>query len=163
MVPIDNPVGLKFDPVGPMLDFGPMKRVAFSSPLHDALFVGPSPITGRGLFAGCAIPRRAKIGEFEGEVISIAEARRRAARLAIVAIVELDRKAIDARGMPTGFRFINHSCEPNTFLRRTKDRAEFYALRRIRTGEELTVDYGENHHEGRLRCRCGTPRCRGRI
>jgi SET domain-containing protein len=146
-----------------MLDFGPMKRVAFSSPFHDALSVGQSPITGRGLFADCAIPRRAKIGEFEGEVISIAEARRRAAKLRIVAIVELERKAIDARGMRTGFRFINHSCEPNTFMRRTKDRAEFYALRDIRKGEELTVDYEDSHHEGRLRCRCGAPRCRGWI
>lgn len=140
-----------------------MKRSIFSSPFHDALRVGRSRITGRGLFAGCPIPRRAKIGEFEGEVIAIAEARRRAARLKIVAIVELDRKAIDARGMRTGFRFINHSCEPNTFMRRTKDRAEFYALRDIAKGEELTVDYGESHHEGRLRCRCGSPACRGRI
>ena len=146
-----------------MLDFGPMKRVVFSSPLHDALFVGPSPITGRGLFAGCAIPKRAKIGEFEGELIPIAEARRRATKLRIVAIVELDRKAIDARGMRTGFRFINHSCAPNTFMRRTKDRAEFYALRDIRKGEELTVDYEESHHEGRLACRCGAPGCRGWI
>jgi SET domain-containing protein len=140
-----------------------MKRSVFSSPCHDALRVGRSSITGRGLFAGCPIPRRAKIGEFEGEVIPIAEARRRAAKLKIVAIVELDRKAIDARGMRTGFRFINHSCEPNTFMRRTKDRAEFYALRDIAKGEELTVDYGESHHEGRLRCRCGSPSCRGRI
>ena len=140
-----------------------MKRIAFSSPIHDALTVGPSPITGRGLFAGCAIPKRAKIGEFEGEIVPIAQARRRAARLKIVAIVELDRKAIDARGMRSGFRFINHSCEPNTFMRRTKDRAEFYALRDIRKGEELTVDYEESHHEGRLRCRCGAARCRGWI
>jgi SET domain-containing protein len=140
-----------------------MTRVAFSSPIHDALTVGRSRITGRGLFAGCAIAKRAKIGEFEGEVVSIAEARRRAARLKIVAIVELDRKAIDARGMRSGFRFINHSCEPNAFMRRTKDRAEFYALRAIRAGEELTVDYGESHHEGRLRCRCGAASCRERI
>ena len=140
-----------------------MKRIAFSSPIHDALAVGASPITGRGLFAGCFIPGRAKIGEFEGEVIPIAEARRRAAKLRIVAIVELERKAIDARGMRTGFRFINHSCEPNTFMRRTKDRAEFYALRDIAKGEELTVDYEDSHHEGTLRCRCGAPRCRGWI
>lgn len=140
-----------------------MKRVVFSSPIHDALAVGPSPITGRGLFAGCRIPKRAKIGEFEGEVVSIAEARRRAAALRIVAIVELERKAIDARGMRTGFRYINHSCAPNTFMRRTRDRAEFYALRDIAKGEELTVDYRPSHHEGKLRCRCGSARCGGWI
>jgi SET domain-containing protein len=140
-----------------------VKRAVFSSAVHDALTVGPSPITGRGLFAGCDIPRRAKIGEFEGEVVSIAQARRRAARLKVVAIVELERKAIDARGMRSGFRFINHSCEPNTFMRRTRDRAEFYALRDIGRGEELTVDYRQSHHEGRLRCRCGAAGCRGWI
>ncbi len=140
-----------------------MRRIAFSSPIHDALTVGPSPITGRGLFAGCDIAKRAKIGEFEGELVPIAEARRRAAALKIVAIVELDRRAIDARGMRTGFRFINHSCQPNTFMRRTKDRAEFYALRDIAKGEELTVDYRPSHHEGRLRCRCGTSGCYGWI
>ena len=142
---------------------GAMTRRSYSSPIHDALRVGPSRITGRGLFAGCAIPARAKIGEFEGEVITIGEARRRAAKLRIVAIVELDRKAIDARGMRTGFRFINHSCQPNTFMRRTKERAEFYALRDIAKGEELTVDYRPSHHEGKLRCRCGAPGCFGWI
>jgi len=146
-----------------MLDFGPMKRVAFSSTIHDALWVGRSSITGRGLFAGCSIRKRAKIGEFEGEVIPIAEARRRAASLGIVAIVELERKAIDARGMRTGFRFINHSCAPNTFMRRTRKRVEFYALRDIAEGEELTVDYEDSHHEGKLACRCGAARCRGWI
>lgn len=140
-----------------------MKRITYSSPVHDALAVGPSSITGRGLFAGCFIPARAKIGEFEGEVITIAEARRRAAGLRVVAIVELARKAIDARGMRSGFRYINHSCAPNAFMRRTGNRAEFYALRAIRKGEEVTVDYEDSHHEGRLRCRCGSPHCRGWI
>jgi SET domain-containing protein len=137
--------------------------LVYNSPIYDALRVGRSQITGRGLFAGTAIPSRAKIGEFEGEVISIAEARRRAAGRRIVAIVELEKMAIDASVTRRGFRYINHSCEPNTFTRLTQERAEFYALRRIRAGEELTVDYGESHHEGKLRCRCGATRCRGWI
>jgi SET domain-containing protein len=138
-------------------------RLVYSSPFYDALRVGRSGITGRGLFAGTVIPARAKIGEFEGEVISIAEARRRAAGKRIVAIVELEKRAIDASATRRGFRYINHSCEPNTFTRLTQAHAEFYALRRIRVGEELTVDYGESHHEGKLRCRCGAKRCRGWI
>lgn len=135
----------------------------YTSPIYDALYVARSRITGRGLFAGTLIPARAKIGEFEGEVISIAEARRRAAGKRIVAIIELEKRAIDASVTPRGFRYINHSCEPNTFTRLTQVRAEFYALRRIRPGEELTVDYGESHHEGKLPCRCGAKRCRGWI
>lgn len=140
-----------------------MARIIHSSPIYDKLRVGRSTIAGRGLFAGCAIPARAKIGDFEGEVISIREARRRARGRKVVAIVELDRKAIDATDTGRGFRFINHSCTPNTFTRLTAQRAEFYALRRIRPGEELTVNYGPSHHNGQLACRCGTPGCCGWI
>ncbi len=140
-----------------------MARIIYSSPIYDKLRVGPSAITGRGLFAGCAIPARAKIGEFEGEVVSIREARRRARGRQVVAIIELAGLAIDATDTGRGFRFINHSCAPNTFTRLTANRAEFYALRRIRAGEELTVDYGVSHHDGQLACRCGTAGCCGWI
>ena len=131
--------------------------------IYDALYVARSALVGRGLFAGTPIAARAKIGEFEGEVIGLREAARRAKGRRIVAIVELERHAIDATRTGRGFRFINHSCEPNTFIRCTPERAEFYALRDIAPGEELTVDYIESQHDGRLRCRCGALRCRGFI
>ena len=140
-----------------------MARIIYSSPVYDKLTVGPSGISGRGLFAGCRIAARTKIGEFEGEVISIREARRRAHGRRVIAIVELGGKAIDATATRRGFRFINHSCAPNSFTRLTADRAEFYALRNIRKGEELTVNYGESHHNGTLRCRCGAADCQGWI
>ena len=140
-----------------------MARIIYTSPIYDKLGVGVSDITGRGLFAGCAIPARAKIGEFEGDVISTREARRRAKGRRLVAIIELSGKAIDATGTRRGFRYINHSCAPNTFTRLTEHRAEFYALRRIRAGEELTVDYGVSHHDGNLRCKCGAANCSGWI
>jgi len=131
--------------------------------VYDALTVGRSRFAGRGLFAGTRIPARAKIGEYEGERISLTEARRRAKGRAIVAIVELERHALDAKGMRRGFRYINHSCDPNTFFRCTPERAEVYARRSIRAGEELTCDYGESQHNGTLPCRCGARNCRGFI
>ncbi|MEO8223850.1 MAG: SET domain-containing protein-lysine N-methyltransferase [Gammaproteobacteria bacterium] len=140
-----------------------MQRIFYASSVYDKLRVARSGITGMGLFAGCVIPARAKIGEFEGEMITIREARRRATGRRVVAIIELSAKAIDATHTGRGFRYINHCCQPNTFTRLTSERAEFYALRRIRAGEELTVDYGLSHHDGHLRCRCGSARCRGWI
>lgn len=131
--------------------------------IYAALYVAPSALVGKGLFAGTRIPARAKIGEFEGEAIGLREARRRARGRRIVAIVELERHALDATRSRRGFRFINHSCAPNTFFRCTPERAEIYALRAIRPGEELTVDYGESQHDGKLPCRCGAARCRGFI
>jgi uncharacterized protein len=131
--------------------------------IYDALEVRRSAIVGRGLYSGTHIPRGAKVGEFEGEVVGLRESRRRAQGRRIVAIVELDRHALDATKSKRGFRFINHSCAPNTFMRCTAVRAEFYALRDIRKGEELTTDYGRSHHEGTLPCRCGARKCRGFI
>lgn len=129
--------------------------------IYAALEVRASRVVGRGLFAGTPIARRAKIGEFEGEKIGLREARRRARGRAVIAIVELERHALDATNVRRGFRYINHSCDPNTFMRCTATRAEFYARRAIAPGEELTVDYGYNQHEGRLACRCGSANCRG--
>ena len=131
--------------------------------IYDAMYVAKSRIVGRGLFAGSRIRARAKIGEFEGERVSLREARRRARGRDTIAIVELDDFALDATDSPRGFRFINHSCRPNTFTRMIGAHAEFYALRDIRKGEELTVDYEDSHHNGQLPCRCGAPGCRGRI
>jgi SET domain-containing protein len=129
--------------------------------IYEALEVRPSAIVGRGLYAGGRIGKRAKIGEFEGEVVGLRESRRRAAGRKIVAIVELDGHALDATDSKRGFRFINHSCSPNTFMRCSATRAEVFALRDIRKGEELTLDYGRSHHEGTLACRCGARNCRG--
>jgi SET domain-containing protein len=131
--------------------------------IYGSLVVAPSAIVGKGLYSGTRIAKRAKIGEFEGEVIGLRESRRRAKGRRIVAIVELERHALDATKSPRGFRFINHSCDPNTFIRCTPDRAEFYARRAIAKGEELTADYGNSHHDGKLPCRCGAAKCRGFI
>jgi SET domain-containing protein len=131
--------------------------------IYESLIVRTSAIVGRGLYTPRAIPKGAKIGEFEGEVIGLREARRRARGRRIVAIVELERHAIDATRTGRGFRFINHSCDANTFIRCTPTRAEFYARRAIAAGEELTADYGESQHNGKLACRCGAARCRGYI
>jgi len=131
--------------------------------IYNALTVGRSGIVGKGLFSGTRIPKGAKIGEFEGEKIGLREARRRARGRRIVAIVELDKHALDATRSPRGFRFINHSCDANTYIRCTPTRAEFYAKRAIAKGEELTADYGESQHNGRLPCRCGARKCRGFI
>lgn len=79
-------------------------------------------------------------------------------------MVELSSKrAIDASDSKDAVRHINHSCSPNALLRISQGRAEFYALRDIEVGTEITVHYGETHHQGKLRCRCGAPNCSGSL
>jgi SET domain-containing protein len=129
-----------------------------------AVQVAPSAIDGQGVFAAEPVPRRRKIGEIRGESISVDEARLRATRSERIMIVELsDKRAIDFSASPDPMRYTNHSCAPNARLSIVNGRVEFYALRDIAAGEELTVDYGETHHEGRLACRCGAPGCVGRL
>ena len=133
-------------------------------PQKFAVAVRASRIDGQGAYAAEAIPARRKIGEIRGEPISVREARRRAKGLARIMIVELsDKRAIDASASADPLRYTNHSCAPNAVLRIRQGRVEFYAMRDIESGEELTVNYGESHHEGRLRCRCGAPGCVGRL
>jgi SET domain-containing protein len=121
-----------------------------------------SRIDGYGVFAAEAIPAHRKIGEIRGETISVAEARRRAEGRERIMIVEISaRRAIDASASQDPMRFTNHSCQPNARLTIRDGRVEFYALRAIDTGEEITVNYGPTHHEGTLACRCGAPGCTG--
>ena len=129
-----------------------------------AVEVRPSAIDGHGAFAAEAVPPRLKIGEIRGESISVAEARIRATRSERIMIVELSsRRAIDFSKSADPMRYTNHSCQPNARLCIRQGRVEFYALRSIAPGEEITVNYGETHHEGRLACRCGAPNCLGRL
>ena len=135
-----------------------------SDPQKFRVAVGPSAIEGHGAFAAEPIPARRKIGEIRGESISLREARERARgldRIMIVAVSE--RRAVDASGSTDPLRFTNHSCAPNAVLRIRQGRIEIYAMRDVAAGEELTVGYGETHHRGRLACRCGAPRCVGRL
>ena len=126
--------------------------------------VKPSCIEGRGLFTKVPLRARQKIGEFTGERISQREGRRRAKKQKWIAILELNHiQAIDAAKETSGFRFMNHSCSPNTFMRIIGERAEFYALRSITAGTELTVDCHPSHHNGTLPCKCGSATCRGML
>ncbi len=135
-----------------------------ADPQKYAVAVKQSRIDGQGAFAAEPVPARRKIGEIRGEALSVREARRRAKGRERIMIVELsETRAIDATHSTDPLRFTNHSCRPNAAMRIRQGRVEFYAMRDIAPGEEITVNYGETHHEGRLACRCGAPGCVGRL
>ena len=129
-----------------------------------AVAVAPSRIDGQGAFAAEAIPAKRKIGEIRGETISVADARIRATRHERVMIVEVSpRTAIDFSKSADPMRYTNHSCKPNARLCIRQGRVEFYAVRAIAQGNEITVNYGETHHQGKLACRCGAAGCVGQL
>lgn len=129
-----------------------------------AVVAQPSAIDGHGVFAAEPIPARRKIGEIRGEAISVDEGRIRATRHERVMIVEVSpTQAIDFRKSTDPMRYTNHSCAPNARLCIRQGRVEFYALRSIEPGEEITIHYGSSHHEGTRACACDAPHCVGWI
>jgi len=132
--------------------------------IHYPVKVAKSKIAGMGAYALQYIPARKKIGDLGGTIITMKEAMKLIKNLKVINLVELDDDlALNASDKPNDMRFINHSCGPNTYLRVMKNRVEFYALKNIKKGQELSCDYGETHHDGKLPCRCGSKNCRGFI
>lgn len=141
--------------------------MSISDQLKYPLSVRKSGIAGKGAFALVSIPPRRKLGNMGGEIITYREAQKRVKRQPgnVLFMVEFDEGgiALDASVNGNELRFINHSCDPNTFMRRAYRKVEFYSRKKIKKDEELTCDYGETHHDGKLPCRCGASNCRGFI
>jgi len=77
-------------------------------------------------------------------------------------LLETPRTTVVACVVQEGLAHWAHVGDSRLYLIRN-GRVEFYALRAIAAGQEITVDYGPTHHEGRLACRCGAPGCRGAL
>ncbi len=132
--------------------------------LTPGIAVAKSIIDGKGCFATRFFPARRKIAEYAGERISTREAVQRAARRAKHRMCAVDENwSIDGSRGGNGTNYINHSCEPNSFMMITHGHILFIALRDIHPGEEITIDYVQTYHSDEKRCRCGAPSCRATI
>ena len=131
--------------------------------LAPGLAIRKSSINGKGCFATTHFPRGKKIADYAGERISDAEANRRAHRR-ILRICAIDEKwSLDGSRHGNGTHYINHSCAPNSYVKILYGHIQFYALRDIHPGEEITVDYESTLHSDKKRCSCGAKTCRGTI
>jgi uncharacterized protein len=140
-----------------------------------AYIVRNSTIHGRGVFARRKIRKGKTIIEYRGDRTTWKVASRRPdsdpENPYHTFIFELDdgKSVIDAGVGGNAARWINHSCKPNcTTFEDDEGRVFIEALRKIRTGEELTYDYrltieGRITKKARaaLECRCGARKCRG--
>jgi uncharacterized protein len=104
------------------------------------LEVRRSPIYGMGCFALACLPARKKFALYAGEVVCGIEARLRT-QDAVKVIRLRDDLAIDGATGGDETAYINHSCEPNAFMRIVPgERVAFFALRNISPGEEVTIN-----------------------
>lgn len=131
--------------------------------LAPGLDVRKSPINGKGCFATKKFPKGKKIAEYTGEKITNAEAVRRSGRR-ILRICAIDRRwSLDGSKGGNGTHYINHSCRPNTYMKVLYGHILFLAMKEIKPGMEITIDYQSTLHSDKKRCECGDRRCRGTI
>jgi len=78
---------------------------------------------------------------------------------------------VDSDGNPELGYYLNHSCDPNTYslVLEVSDSTlpvmEIFALKAIKEGEEITVDYAfmESEIANECACLCNSTNCRGKI
>ncbi len=116
---------------------------------------------GQGLFALCDIKKGDFILEYTGKRIptAVADTMTQARYL-----FELNEEwTIDGSARSNTARYINHSCDPNTEaeIEETPTQAGgcimIYAVRNIKKGEEVTIDYDTEYFDDFIRpvgCKC---------
>lgn len=130
-----------------------------------------SKIQGRGVKAGENIPARRVVMEHTGLLMNRRQYRKFVwENFDLLSAKDDKRKhqyvwrindywSMNGEFGGSGAQFVNHSCDPNLYVRFGGRRIYYYSRRAIKKGEELTISYGYNLGA----CRCGSKKCRGTI
>ena len=112
------------------------------------------PGTGQGLFATALIKKGDFVFEYTGKKIPTVYADTLPTRY----LFEIDREwTIDGSSRANIARYVNHSCEPNCEADWRDGHILIFATRTIKSGEELTIDYGDEYFDEFIRpigCKC---------
>lgn len=110
--------------------------------------------TGLGLFTLRDVPPGKRIIEYVGPLVTAEEVARRRGKY----FFEInDDYAIDGSPRSNTARYINHSCLPNAEAFVTGKRVWIWSKLEIKSGEEITLDYGEAYFNDYIRpkgCKC---------
>ena len=112
-------------------------------------------LSGLGLVCVEDIRKGQTIVEYSGKRVNDAKADTLSNRY----IFEVKKNVnIDGSSRKNLARYVNHSCKPNCdYSIRKSGRVFYYALKKIKAGEELTVDYGKDYFEHYIAphgCKC---------
>lgn len=157
------------EPVQLLKMYKQMKEI----PLEERVQARRSPIHGWGLFTLQSFAKNHMIVEYCGEVIRQPVGDRREIEYektgaSTCYLFRLDKDYIvDATNRGCCARFINHSCDPNSYSKiiaaESEKKIVIFALRDLGVGEEVTYDYKFPFEEEKIPCRCGAKNCRGRM
>ena len=109
---------------------------------------------GLGFFALEPIPKGKRIIEYTGPLIANEEVDQRSGKY----FFGVNTKwSIDGSPRSNIARYINHSCRPNAEAIISGRRVWIWSTKRIKAGEEVTYDYGEEYFEDIIKpmgCKC---------
>jgi hypothetical protein len=123
-----------------------------------------SEIHGRGLFATQDLPAGAVVAVKGGHLLDGAQVTALGTSLRHAELQvgdDLFVGPVDEVGVEQSLLYINHSCDPTTYVR-----GDITVVTRgpVPAGGELTVDYGSVYTRMEpIDCRCGTALCRGTV
>lgn len=119
------------------------------------VIIKKSKIKGKGVFAARDFKK--------GEVILIWDITHKIIKEEMAKLSEDEKNHLSYIGdgdyvvMKFPEKYVNHSCDPNTYVKNQKD----IALRDIKKGEEITTDYSLNGvDDWKMECKCGSKNCR---
>lgn len=112
------------------------------------------PGCGLGLFVDQDIEKKAFVIEYTGNRIRS----KVADTLGTKYLFDLENGfTLDGSARSNLARYINHSCGPNVEAELDGNHIYIYALRNIESGEEMTIDYGEEYFDEFIKpygCKC---------
>lgn len=123
--------------------------------------VRKSAVEGYGLFAGRPIKKEEVVGIKGGHIIDWKRLKEYKDIIG-ASYLQIDDNFVIAplktREVKKVMMFLNHSCSPNVGIR---GEIIFVAMRNIKDGEELTIDYAMIDDDNyQMKCNCGARNCR---
>ena len=121
---------------------------------------------GLGVFAKKQIKAKTIIGEYTGIKVEIEKYDLEKDKDGLYLMFLDDKHAIYPDLNTKDLHLINHSCDPNCWILNTNGKVYFFALRDIKSEEELTISYllppkDETCSPCTHNCYCGNKKCTG--
>jgi uncharacterized protein len=126
-----------------------------------ALIIRSSAIHAAGCYTTTAVRKGTRIAEYTGPRIPKDEADAANEDSPITYLFGLGDGTVVIDGHCMAM-FINHSCNPNCETEEIRGRVWIRAIRKIKSGEEITYDYClYDGGDDAATCNCGAKKCRG--
>ena len=126
--------------------------------------VGKSKISRFGVFATRDIDKHEFIVEYKGKKLLNSKVDYNEKMGNHRYLIDLNKKwCLDGNIKDNPAKYINHSCVSNSFYMTTGRRVLIFSHKKIKKGEEITVNYGKEYFDGFLKGICGCPKCGKKI